>query len=60
MKQARSSEWSRPGALAFVDAVALGLIEIDADKSPIFADVRGRKIALTPHKLPFIPHNYKR
>ena len=45
---------------SFNGPVALGLIEIDADKSPIFADVRGRKIALTPHKLPFIPHNYKR
>lgn len=40
--------------------VALGLIKIDAGDAPIFAQVRGKEIAMTICKLPFVAHNYKR
>ncbi len=45
---------------SFNGPVALGLINMDAADAPIFADLRGKKIAMEIHPLPFIPHNYKR
>jgi len=45
---------------SFDRPVALGLINIDATDAPIFADVRGKKIAMEIHPLPFVPHSYKR
>ena len=40
--------------------MALGRIATHADESAIFADVRGRQVAMEPAKLPFVPHRYKR
>jgi aminomethyltransferase len=40
--------------------VALGLIEVDGDKGELFADVRGKRIAMNLASLPFAPHRYKR
>lgn len=40
--------------------MALGRIVTNADENKIFADVRGRGIAMEPAKLPFVPHRYKR
>lgn len=45
---------------SFDGPVALGLIRVDAADAPIFADVRGKKIAMEIHPLPFVPHSYKR
>jgi aminomethyltransferase len=40
--------------------MALGLVNVaDADQ-PIFADMRGKHVAMTRSKPPFTPHNYKR
>ena len=40
--------------------MALGRIATNADENAIFADVRGRQVAMEPAKLPFVPHRYKR
>ena len=40
--------------------MALGLVAVDHGDAPIYADLRGKKVAMTPTGLPFIPHNYKR
>ncbi len=45
---------------SFNGPVALGLINVEAADTPLFADVRGKKIAMEIHRLPFIPHTYKR
>ncbi len=45
---------------SFGGPVALGLIEIDADEATLYADVRGKKIQMVFHPLPFVPHTYKR
>jgi aminomethyltransferase len=45
---------------SFDGPVALGLINMDAADAPMFADIRGKKIAMEIHALPFVPHTYKR
>ncbi len=40
--------------------IALGLVDVTAADAPIFADVRGKHIAMERTKLPFHPHSYKR
>ena len=40
--------------------MALALVQVDAADGPIFADMRGKKIAMKRVKPPFVPHNYKR
>ncbi len=45
---------------SFGGPVALGMITIDAAKAPVFAEVRGKAVAMEQHRLPFVPHNYKR
>jgi len=44
---------------SFGAPVAMGYVPVDLDTHcEIFADVRGKKIALNIHPLPFIPQNY--
>jgi aminomethyltransferase len=38
--------------------IALALVSADAGDT-LFADLRGRRVALTQVKLPFVPHRYK-
>jgi aminomethyltransferase len=40
--------------------MAMALVDLRAADSPIFADMRGKKIPMKRVKPPFIPHNYKR
>lgn len=40
--------------------VALGLIDVEAAEKEIFADMRGKQVAMKREKLPFVPHSYKR
>jgi len=40
--------------------MALGLINVTAADTPIFADMRGKLIDMKRVKLPFIAHNYKK
>jgi aminomethyltransferase len=40
--------------------VALARILRSCTADTVFADVRGRRLACTPHKLPFVQHSYKR
>ncbi len=40
--------------------MALGLIEVAHAEAPIFAELRGKKIAMKRAKPPFTPSNYKR
>ncbi|MGI9364112.1 MAG: glycine cleavage system aminomethyltransferase GcvT [Rhizobiaceae bacterium] len=40
--------------------VALGMVDVTAADSEIFADMRGKHIAMKRVKPPFVPHNYKR
>ncbi len=39
--------------------MALGLVDVDSADGPIFADVRGKQVAMQRTSLPFVPHNYK-
>ncbi len=45
---------------SFDGPVALGLISLEAADHPLFAEVRGKKIEMEIHPLPFVPHTYKR
>jgi aminomethyltransferase len=40
--------------------MAMALVDVSAAVSPIFADMRGKKILMKRVKPPFVPHNYKR
>ncbi len=40
--------------------IALALVNVDAAKDPIFADMRGKQIPVERVKPPFVPHSYKR
>ena len=44
----------------FDGPVALGLITMESAEHPIFAEVRGKQLAVEIHALPFVRHNYKR
>lgn len=40
--------------------IALALIVHESDLGPLHAELRGRKVPLTPTKPPFVPHRFKR